>query len=58
VVTANGDFERFVRALARPADEGADVTSPSGPPTPEQQRALGQVAARHGIEIVGPPLRD
>jgi quercetin dioxygenase-like cupin family protein len=55
VVTTRGDFERFVRSVARPAE--ADGLPPeSGPPTPEQQAALAEVARRHGIELVGPPL--
>ena len=55
VTTAHGDFERFVRALSRPA-ERAELPEPLGPPTPEQEAALGAVAAAHGIRLVGPPL--
>jgi quercetin dioxygenase-like cupin family protein len=55
VVTTGGDFERFVRAAARPA-QGDGLPAESGPPTPEQQAALGQLAQRHGIELLGPPL--
>jgi quercetin dioxygenase-like cupin family protein len=55
VVTTHGDFERFVREAARPA-QAAELPSPAGPPTPEQQQALGELARRHGIELVGPPL--
>ncbi len=55
VVTTGGDFERFVRALARPAEHdglppGADA------PTEEEQQLLAATAAEHGIELVGPPL--
>jgi len=57
VITAHGDFEHFVRAVSRPAD-AAVLPTPAGPPTPEQVRALGEVALRHGIEFVGPPLTD
>jgi hypothetical protein len=57
VVTTQGDFERFVRECSRPA-EAAELPPPSGPPTPEQQRALGEVAARHGIDLIGPPLAE
>ena len=53
-VTAGEDFERFVRALGRPA-EGEGLPQPSGPPTPEQAQALTAVAAKFGVEIVGPP---
>jgi quercetin dioxygenase-like cupin family protein len=55
LVTTHGDFERFVRDVARPA-EGDALPAESGPPTPEQQAALAEVARRHGIELVGPPL--
>lgn len=54
-VTRGGDFERFVRALARPA-ERAELPPPSGPPSPEAMAALTQVAAEHGISFHGPPL--
>jgi quercetin dioxygenase-like cupin family protein len=54
VTTAKGDFERFVRELARPAER--DGLPPQEAPTPEQVERLGAVAAGHGIELVGPPL--
>jgi quercetin dioxygenase-like cupin family protein len=55
VVTTNGDFERFVRAVSRPAD-GDQLPEPSGPPTREQAAALGELSQRHGIELIGVPL--
>jgi quercetin dioxygenase-like cupin family protein len=55
VITTRGDFERFVRALSRPA-ERPELPTPEGPPTPEQADALAAAAREHGIEIVGPPL--
>ena len=54
-VTIGEEFERFVRALGRPA-EREGLPDPSGPPTPEQAHALAAAAERHGIAIVGPPL--
>ena len=57
VVTTQGDFERFVREAARPA-EGAELPPPADPPTPEQQEALGELALRHRIELLGPPLSE
>jgi quercetin dioxygenase-like cupin family protein len=54
-ITTGEDFERFVRALGRPADRDG-LPDRSGPPTPEQVEALVAGAARHGIDIVGPPL--
>jgi quercetin dioxygenase-like cupin family protein len=55
VITRRGDFERFVRALSRPAERPALPTH-QGPPTPEQADALALTARQHGIELVGPPL--
>lgn len=55
VVTSNGDFERFVRELGRPAP-AAELPPQAGPPGPEQVRALEIIAARHNIQLVGPPL--
>ena len=55
VVTTNGDFERFVRELSRPALT-AELPPEAGPPSPEEVQALGAVAARHHIQLVGPPL--
>jgi quercetin dioxygenase-like cupin family protein len=54
-ITTNGEFERFVRELSRPA-EGAELPPPGGPPTPEQQAALAEAGRRNGIELLGPPL--
>ncbi|MDR7483220.1 MAG: cupin domain-containing protein [Armatimonadota bacterium] len=55
-VTTRGDFERFVRTLARPADQPT-LPPPAGEPTPEAVQRLSEMARAHGIEIVGPPLR-
>ena len=57
VVTTQGEFERFVREAARPA-EAAELPAASGPPTLEEQKALGELALRHGIELIGPPLAE
>ena len=55
-VTVRGDFERFVRALGRPA-ESPTLPHPAGAPSPEAVQALTVAAAQYGIEIVGPPLQ-
>jgi quercetin dioxygenase-like cupin family protein len=55
LITARGDFERFMREVSRPA-ERPELPDPQGPPTPEQVEALAAAAGRHGIEFVGPPL--
>jgi quercetin dioxygenase-like cupin family protein len=55
VITQHGDFERFVRALSRPA-ERPEPPMPQRPPTPEQADALAAAARENGIELVGPPL--
>jgi quercetin dioxygenase-like cupin family protein len=57
VVTSEGDFERFVREVSRPAATPT-LPAPAGPPTPEQQQALAEAARRHCIDLIGPPLRD
>jgi quercetin dioxygenase-like cupin family protein len=55
LITTGGDFERFMRAVSRPA-EGPGLPRPQGPPTPEQEEAFAEAARRHGIDLVGPPL--
>ena len=55
VVTARGDFERFVRSTSRPAS-GAELPEPSRPPTEGDVAALAAASHAHGIELVGPPL--
>jgi|DewCreStandDraft_5_1066085.scaffolds.fasta_scaffold00755_3 quercetin dioxygenase-like cupin family protein len=54
-VTTRTDFERFVRAMARPA-ERLSLPPQAGAPTPEAIQRLTETARAHGIEIVGPPL--
>jgi quercetin dioxygenase-like cupin family protein len=55
VITKGGNFEHFVRALSRRAEQPGLPTT-QGPPTPEQADALAGAARQHGIEFVGPPL--
>jgi mannose-6-phosphate isomerase-like protein (cupin superfamily) len=55
VITRRGDFERFVRALSRPA-ERPELPAPQGRPVREQANGLAAAAREHGIEFVGPPL--
>jgi len=54
-VTVRGDFERFVRAMSRPAQHSG-LPEPFGAPSPEAIQALTTAAAQYGIQIVGPPL--
>jgi quercetin dioxygenase-like cupin family protein len=54
-ITRGGEFERFVRAVSRPA-ERPELPAAQGPPTPEQIDALAAAAREQGIEFVGPPL--
>lgn len=54
-ILTHGDFERFVRAMSRPATR-PELPTPQGPPSPAQAEALAQAAREHGIEFVGPPL--
>jgi quercetin dioxygenase-like cupin family protein len=54
-VTTHGQFEEFVRAMARNA--GARQLPPvAGPPSSEAVAALAGIAKKFGIEIVGPPM--
>jgi uncharacterized cupin superfamily protein len=55
-VTVRGDFERFVRAVSRPA-ERPDLPPPAGPPSSDIIQAMKATAAKFGIELVGPPLQ-
>jgi quercetin dioxygenase-like cupin family protein len=55
VITTHGDFERFVRELGRPA-AAPELPAAAGPPSAEEVQTLGAVAARHHIQLVGPPL--
>jgi hypothetical protein len=50
-----GEFERFVRAVSRPA-ERPELPPPAGAPSPDAIQALKTAAAKFGIEFVGPPL--
>lgn len=54
-VTAHGDFERFVRAVARPAERD-ELPPPAGAPSPEAAAQLADTARRFSIDLVGPPL--
>ncbi|MFM9419278.1 cupin [Thermus scotoductus] len=54
-VTAHRDFERFVRAMSRPAEREA-LPSPTGPPSPGEMERVTKIAQTYGIEFVGPPL--
>lgn len=55
VITTQGDFERFVREISRPATV-PELPAAAGPPGPEEVQALAAVAMRHHIQLVGPPL--
>src|SRR6266496_315353 len=48
-ITVRGDFERFVRAVSRPA-ERSELPEPAGPPSAEAIQTLKDAAAKHGIE--------
>ena len=56
VATSNGDFERLIRTLARPA-EHEGLPKRAGPPTPESADELAAACLAHRIELVGPPLQ-
>src|SRR5436190_10252835 len=48
-ITVRGDFERFVRAVSRPA-ERPELPELAGPPSADAIRALNAAAANHGSE--------
>ena len=52
LVTEPAGFERFVGAVAQPAESRTIPPAPAEPPDLER---LVAVAAQHGIEITGPP---
>ncbi len=56
-ITSHTDFERFVRAIGRPAS-GPGLPVPAGAPTPAQVAELAAVAERFGLRLVGPPLHE
>jgi len=55
-ITVRGDFERFVRAVSRPA-ERPELPEHTGAPSADAMQVLKAAAAKHGIELVGPPLQ-
>lgn len=54
-VTRGGDFEMFVREVARPA-EREELPPRMGPPSEEAMKALVEIGGRYGIVFCGPPL--
>lgn len=54
-ITRGDGFVGLVRELGRAARSDG-LPELMGPPSPEEQQALAQVARKHGVEFVGPPL--
>jgi hypothetical protein len=54
VQTSPAGFEAFVEAVSPPAGS-PELPPPAAPPTPEQAARLAEVAAEHGITLLGPP---
>lgn len=54
-VTNRGDFERMLRAIARPA-EHEGLPPRMGPPSAAEVAALEAACRAHGIALVGPPM--
>jgi quercetin dioxygenase-like cupin family protein len=52
LVTEPAGFEEFVRAVAEPA---AALTLPPPPAEPPDLGRIGALAAKHGVEFLGPP---
>lgn len=55
VVCTPGDFAAFVVAASRPAERPELPPPPPGPPSDEEVAAIGELAAEHGIDLLGPP---
>jgi mannose-6-phosphate isomerase-like protein (cupin superfamily) len=55
-ITSGHDFERFIRALGRPA-ERSELPAPAVL-SPDVIASLTKLAAQHGIDLIGPPLMD
>jgi len=54
-ITRGDGFVGLAREVGRaPTTDGLPELSP--PPSQEQQKALGRIAGKHGVEFVGPPL--
>jgi quercetin dioxygenase-like cupin family protein len=52
LVVEPAGFEGFIRAVGEPARE---LVIPAPPDEPPDMEAIAQLAAEHGIEILGPP---
>ena len=55
VTCTPGDFAGFVAEASRPAERPELPPHPPGPPSDEEVAAIGELAAKHGIELLGPP---
>jgi mannose-6-phosphate isomerase-like protein (cupin superfamily) len=55
VTCTPGEFSKFVDAASRPAERPELPPEPEGPPSEEDLAAMGQLAASHGIDLLGPP---
>jgi quercetin dioxygenase-like cupin family protein len=55
LVVTEGDFERYVRAIGRPAESATLPPPLEGPPSPDELAAVARIAAEYGIELIGPP---
>ena len=54
VISAPATFERFVRAVSRPAPS-ATLPPAAPPPPPEALQQLAAVGAQHDVTLLGPP---
>jgi quercetin dioxygenase-like cupin family protein len=54
-MTREGDFERMVRTVGRPAERD-ELPPQDGAPTPEEMAAFEAACRVSKIEVVGPPL--
>ena len=54
VISAPGEFEEFVKAASRPAEE-IELPPAGPPPTPEMMEQLAAIGAVHDTILMGPP---
>ena len=55
-VLSPAGFEDLIREMGEPARELSIPPQPEGPPDEAEMQRMAAVAARHGNEILGPPL--
>ena len=55
VITDSAKFGHFFSEVSRPAEHDGLPPAMDGPPPPEVMERIDAAAARHGLELLGPP---